>query len=126
MDEAIQDTLRGSIRKKSFRKIQRESIFDLKLIVEELPTLEKLKIRRPDLYKEETLCPRCNKEKEDFLHIWRCTDSKGKMKGLVYQVLEKMEEETSEKGEEVKEKIRKEIKKKKNRLRRSEEEQRYI
>ena len=38
-------------------------------MINELPTLEKLKMRHPDLYKKDLDCIRCNKKKEILLHI---------------------------------------------------------
>ena len=46
--------------------------FAVKKIMNELPTLENLKIRRPDLYKENLNCVRCNEQKEDLNHLWNC------------------------------------------------------
>ena len=41
--------------------------------MDELPVIEKLKIRRPDLYGKELNCIRCNKEKETLEHLWECS-----------------------------------------------------
>ena len=46
--------------------------FAVKKIMNELPTLENLKIRRTDLYKENLNCVRCNEQKEDLNHLWNC------------------------------------------------------
>jgi len=46
--------------------------FKFKKMIGELPTLEKLKIRRPDLYKKDLMCIRCNKKEENIKHIWEC------------------------------------------------------
>ena len=44
----------------------------LKLMIEELPTVEHMKLRRLDLY-DDWLCPVCNIEKETFNHVWLCS-----------------------------------------------------
>ena len=43
-------------------------------MINELPTLEKLKIRHPDLYKKDLDCIRYNKKKEILSHIWECSE----------------------------------------------------
>jgi hypothetical protein len=43
----------------------------LKFLFEELPTVEHVKLRRPDLYLN-WHCPICTQEKETFSHIWNC------------------------------------------------------
>ena len=47
--------------------------FNVKKLMDELPVIEKLKIRRPDLYGKELNCVRCNKEKETLEHLWECS-----------------------------------------------------
>ena len=47
--------------------------FNVKKLMDELPVIEKLKIRRPDLYEKELNCVRCNKEKETLEHLWECS-----------------------------------------------------
>ncbi len=44
----------------------------IKYLIEELPTVEHIKKRRPDLY-DNWLCPRCNLQQESFNHIWLCS-----------------------------------------------------
>jgi len=46
--------------------------FNVKKLMDELPTLENLKKRRPDLYAENLKCIRCNEEQEDLEHLWKC------------------------------------------------------
>jgi hypothetical protein len=46
--------------------------FNVKKLMNELPTLENLKKRRPDLYAENLKCIRCNEEQEDLEHLWKC------------------------------------------------------
>src|SRR5688572_24441371 len=43
----------------------------IKMLIEELPYIEHIKKRRPDLYKN-WLCPVCEDEREFFAHIWSC------------------------------------------------------
>ena len=47
-------------------------VFNVKKLLDELPTIEKLKIRRPDLYKKDLKCVRCNKENKDLEYLWNC------------------------------------------------------
>jgi ribonuclease HI len=47
----------------------------IKFLIEELPTVEHMKKRRPDLYNN-WLCPCCLNLKEDFNHIWMCSQHK--------------------------------------------------
>lgn len=47
--------------------------------MEELPTLEKLKIRNPSLYHKDLLCIRCSKEKEDVKHLWECSSANNEL-----------------------------------------------
>ena len=44
----------------------------LQLLIEELPTVEHLKKRRPDLYNN-WFCSRCNQKSETFDHVWLCS-----------------------------------------------------
>ena len=55
-------------------KENRRKAFKFKLMINELPTLEKLKMRHPDLYKKDLNCIRCNKKKEILSHIWECSE----------------------------------------------------
>jgi len=38
----------------------------------ELPTMENLKKRKPNVYKEHYLCPRCEQKEETLEHLWSC------------------------------------------------------
>src|SRR3954471_24860042 len=40
--------------------------------MEELPLLDKLVRRNPEVYKEEWKCILCDQEQESWSHIWRC------------------------------------------------------
>ena len=43
----------------------------IKHMFKELPTLERMKLRRPDLYKDWN-CPTCKNFPETFAHVWSC------------------------------------------------------
>ena len=55
-------------------KENRRKAFKFKLMINELPTLEKLKMRYSDLYKKDLDCIRCNKKKEILSHIWEYSE----------------------------------------------------
>ena len=46
-----------------------------KKLIGELPTIKKLKIRMPKLYKKDLNCPRCRLREENTKHIWECVKS---------------------------------------------------
>ena len=78
-DELSLKILKEKYRKKGlfiskFRTFKDHELkaFAVKKIMNELLTLENLKIRRPDLYKENLNCVRCNEQKEDLDHLWNC------------------------------------------------------
>ncbi|CAB4406665.1 unnamed protein product [Rhizophagus irregularis] len=50
----------------------RHATFKYKLFLDELPTLEKLKLTRPDLYMDELTCRSCIDHKEDLMHLFMC------------------------------------------------------
>src|ERR1043165_1730129 len=50
---------------------------------EELPTLERMKLRRPDLYKDWN-CPMCKNFPETFAHIWICSQHQPSIRQLIY------------------------------------------
>lgn len=52
-------------------------------MIEELATVEHIKKRRPDLYNN-WLCPRCNRNKEDFNHVFTCDEIIESMKYISY------------------------------------------
>ncbi|CAB4443106.1 unnamed protein product [Rhizophagus irregularis] len=54
------------------RHASRHSTFKYKLFLNELPTLEKLKLTRPDLYMDELTCRSCINHKEDLMHLFMC------------------------------------------------------
>src|SRR5207248_10169416 len=43
----------------------------VKYLIEELPTIEHMKKRRPDLYNN-WLCPNCESQQETFSYVWLC------------------------------------------------------
>jgi hypothetical protein len=45
----------------------------LKLMMEELPTIEQMKKSLYNIY-QDWLCPTCDMHKETFRHIWECAD----------------------------------------------------
>ena len=47
--------------------------FKIKLLFNELPTLENLKRRNPGTYKDNWKCPRCNRQNENMKHLWECS-----------------------------------------------------
>ena len=60
-------------------KISKRRNFKFKKLMNELPTMEKLKIRKPILYHADWLCSRCNKKKETLTHIWECSYSNNQL-----------------------------------------------
>jgi hypothetical protein len=46
--------------------------YKFKLHFNELPTLERLKVRRPDLYDQDWTCFRCGHVFETLDHLWKC------------------------------------------------------
>src|SRR5581483_4819777 len=55
----------------------------IKHMFEKLSTLERLKLRRPDLYKDWN-CPMCKNFLESFSHIWSCPQNMPKIRQLIY------------------------------------------
>ncbi|EXX77058.1 hypothetical protein GLOIN_2v1783661 [Rhizophagus irregularis DAOM 181602=DAOM 197198] len=50
----------------------RHLTFKFKLFLDDLPTLEKLKRTRPDLYMDELTCHSCIDRMEDLMHLFMC------------------------------------------------------
>ncbi|GET54687.1 ribonuclease HI, putative [Rhizophagus irregularis DAOM 181602=DAOM 197198] len=50
----------------------RHLTFKFKLFLDDLPTLEKLKRTRPDLYMDELTCRSCINRMEDLMHLFMC------------------------------------------------------
>ena len=55
----------------------------------ELPTLDKLKIRRPDLYKT-WKCPRCNRVEENLHHLWSCSKSINILNKIILELIQEI------------------------------------
>ncbi|RIA91642.1 hypothetical protein C1645_821726 [Glomus cerebriforme] len=55
----------------------------IKFLIEELPTIEHVKKRRPDLY-DQWNCSMCKNEKETFNHIWTCDNHKDILQTLAF------------------------------------------
>ena len=58
---------------KGFFSIKDDQIksFRIKKLFNELPILDKLKKRKPKIYKEEYKYSRCNKEEKTLMHLWK-------------------------------------------------------
>ena len=54
----------------------------VKYLMEEIPTVEHIKKRRPDLYSN-WLCPRCDQFKESFNHVWLCIHISNEMNQII-------------------------------------------
>jgi ribonuclease HI len=66
--------------------------FLIKNLMEELPTIEKLKIRHPDLYKTWNCCL-CNEKKETYNHVWLCKNQKELMQKIIKETQEHFNKE---------------------------------
>ena len=51
-------------------------IFATKLLLNELPLMAYLQLRKPDLYKEEWNCIFCDQDKQTWQHLWSCSHLK--------------------------------------------------
>jgi hypothetical protein len=51
--------------------------------LEELPTVEHVRLRRPDLY-ENWKCPVCNRQTETFNHVWTCAKHRLILANIIY------------------------------------------
>ncbi len=58
--------------------------FKYKLFSDELPTLVRFKIRRPDLYPEDA-CLNCQRQPETQTHLWSCTSHQAKWRHILNQ-----------------------------------------
>ena len=65
----------GKAHTTSFKQLKERS-FRMNLMHDELPTLQKMAIRRPDLYANHTKCPVCESEFETILHLLSCKERK--------------------------------------------------
>ena len=57
----------------------------LKFLLEEIPTIEHMKLRRPDLY-EHWNCQMCYQHKESFEHVWICSQHTHILNGIIYRI----------------------------------------
>jgi hypothetical protein len=55
----------------------------VKFLLKELPTVEYIKLRRPDLYNG-WYCPTCKNDKETFSHIWLCQQHRHIMNTIIF------------------------------------------
>ena len=53
--------------------------FRFKLMINELPVIEKLKIRSKQLYDKDLKCIRCNRKSETLHHLWECDIERNKI-----------------------------------------------
>ncbi|GET53055.1 ribonuclease H-like domain-containing protein [Rhizophagus irregularis DAOM 181602=DAOM 197198] len=74
----------------------RHLTFKFKLFLDDLPTLEKLKRTRPDLYMDELTCRSCIDRMEDLMHLFMCKKRRLPMQQILqsYQnhLISKMQE----------------------------------
>jgi hypothetical protein len=72
-DTNSQETSLQASRKKAYR---------IKFLTEEIPTIEHMKKRRYDLYRDWN-CPMCKNHKETFNHVFTCVNSKDKLSHII-------------------------------------------
>jgi hypothetical protein len=63
------------------------------LLLELLPSIESLKISRPDLYDDSWTCCKCLTEKETFDHIWLCSSNHRLLNQIILSAFVKLEEQ---------------------------------
>ncbi|GET50298.1 RNA-directed DNA polymerase from mobile element jockey-like [Rhizophagus irregularis DAOM 181602=DAOM 197198] len=61
----------------------RHLTFKFKLFLDDLPTLEKLKRTRPDLYMDELTCRSCIDRMEDLMHLFMCKNRRLPMQQIL-------------------------------------------
>ncbi|GET57866.1 RNA-directed DNA polymerase from mobile element jockey-like [Rhizophagus irregularis DAOM 181602=DAOM 197198] len=61
----------------------RHLTFKFKLFLDDLPTLEKLKRTRPDLYMDELTCRSCIDRMEDLMHLFMCKNRRVPMQQIL-------------------------------------------
>ncbi|GBC51591.2 ribonuclease H-like domain-containing protein [Rhizophagus irregularis DAOM 181602=DAOM 197198] len=61
----------------------RHLTFKFKLFLDDLPTLEKLKRTRPDLYMDELTCRSCIDRMEDLIHLFMCKNRRLPMQQIL-------------------------------------------
>ena len=55
----------------------------IKFLLEELPTVEHIKLRRPDLY-DGWNCPSCKNHIETFTHVWNCHNHRPSIDTIIF------------------------------------------
>ena len=103
--EAIWEELSKEKFKTSQQNSQKRA-FWFKLIHQELPTLDNLAIRRPEIYQDHQNCPRCLCEKETTEHLFTCTKAKGHFEKMWTKTKEDL---LKTKGQEKDDKVKGEI-----------------
>src|SRR5438477_6597609 len=73
----------------SFKNNNRTS-FLLKLIHNELSTMNRLEIKQPDLYKQDKLYPLCDKEEESKKHLFKCKELENRISQAWKKIIEKI------------------------------------
>src|SRR6266508_4659336 len=63
--------------------------FKINCLNRSLPTLEKLKLTKPHIYKDTWYCCKCNTSKETWFHLWFCHRSIDTLKEIRDQTLDK-------------------------------------
>ena len=71
-------------------KDNKKKSFQLKLIHNELLMLNKLTIRRSDLYGQNKICPFCNKEEETREHIFECKELESRIIQAWKEIIKKV------------------------------------
>jgi len=70
-------------------KQHRQRTFKYKLFTDELPTLYRLKIRRPDLYPTD-VCLSCQQETEIQTHFWTCLSYQAQWRNIIDRAADKL------------------------------------
>ena len=106
-------------KNRHFTTIQdsKKKAFWIKIAQDELPTLDKLAIRKPKLYEEHQICSLCLVEKETRTHLFNCPSTHEELEGIWSKAEEKLlniennEEtlETIEKGKQLISKIKRRL-----------------
>jgi ribonuclease HI len=61
----------------------------VKLLIEELPTLDFLKTTKPSIYDDSWNCPYCNNN-ETFLHVWTCAHHVNHLEQIILDIKSKL------------------------------------
>ena len=72
--------------------------FWVKLAQNELPTLDKLAIRKPKIYGSLKSCPVCNREEETLEHLFECPNTRNELSYIWEEVQKRMSKPEKEKG----------------------------